>query len=79
MYNTHSVRGVCYVQYTLCQKSVFRKISTVSEECVPYSKHSVSKITALWGEASVHCTDMSPCEVPVWTRVFASEPWLHPT
>ena len=60
MYNTHSVRGVCYVQYTLCQKSVFHTISTVSEDCVPYSKDSVIKISALGGKRQCTLRTQAP-------------------
>lgn len=41
-------------------ESVFHTISTVSEECVPYSKDSVSKISALGGKRQCTLRTQAP-------------------
>ena len=47
-----TITGVCSLSEVCvhCYRNVFHTIDTLSEECVPYSKHSVSKISALWGK-----------------------------
>ena len=47
-----TITGVCSLSEVCvhCYRNVFHTIDTLSEECVPYSKHSVRKISALWGK-----------------------------
>lgn len=49
------VREVCSLSEgcVLCYRNVFHTIDTLSEECVPYSKHSVSEISTLGSSVGV--------------------------